>query len=645
MARAEGFQVLSTNLAVEKQAEQAHVDKESIWHLLKFGSEFEVLEKLRANPELNKIRGSVGELPVHMAFIFDRPTLGRRIMSEFPELFTAIYDNSISPQHDLYHGENCLHIAIVKNDLTSFRFLAERCPDLFNQRATGSFFQHPNPCYFGEYALSFAVSCDRIEMVRHLVEKGADMLARDSLGNTALHMCVLHGRLDMFDSLMELWKHKCLKSRGADGKSLHALDELMQQTNTEGLTPFTLAAQLGRHELFLHVLNQRKQTQWEYGPIKCQLYSIRELDTADRGPSQKSALEHIVSEAHLDLLTLPILVELLKKKWVRVLRGKFLSRLATYIFFLAYVMGVTMFQPKRTDTSLTEEWVKLALELVIVAAVIYKLSVEGRQACSGGLRKYFGGSGAMFFENLVSLSFCFFVLVTVLLRALKMEAAYAAQAVATILLWLYSLFFALGFHITGPFVVMISKMIRGDIARFAAIIAIGIFSFAQALFILRTADGIWDYPEALKISFLSTLGQFDDAVGETLPGGRFSWLSLSLLVVYVVFSAVLMLNVLIGMMGDTYERVRSESVKQWHLEWARIMFELESEMGLSEDSSEWPITRKYWTEIAGGKYLQVEEVDHFYAFNNGQLSLRRTIRPKSGPFQQRTTRIVSKSLN
>ena len=56
----------------------------------------------------------------------------------------------------------------------------KRTPDaaaLLSARATGRFFARDAPCYYGEYALSFAVSTGQGSLVNTLLEAGADATA------------------------------------------------------------------------------------------------------------------------------------------------------------------------------------------------------------------------------------------------------------------------------------------------------------------------------------------------------------------------------------------------------------------------------------------------------------------------------------
>ena len=65
---------------------------------------------------------------------------------------------------------------------------------------------------------------------------------------------------------------------------------------------------------------------------------------------------------------------------------------------------------------------------------------------------------------------------------------------------------------------------------------------------------------SLKQCFLGMMGEFDlDRYSET----KFQYVSVSLLVFYVVVVTILLLNLLIAMMGDTYGNVIQGATQIW----------------------------------------------------------------------------------
>jgi transient receptor potential cation channel subfamily V protein 6 len=67
--------------------------------------------------------------------------------------------------------------------------------------------------------------------------------------------------------------------------------------------------------------------------------------------------------------------------------------------------------------------------------------------------------------------------------------------------------------VTGPFVVMIYKMIIGDILTFSSIYSLLLFGFSLGFYYLyknakSEVKAMSNYPEALMLSFQMTLGEF-----------------------------------------------------------------------------------------------------------------------------------------
>ncbi len=169
------------------------------------------------------------------------------------------------------------------------------------------------------------------------------------------------------------------------------------------------------------------------------------------------------------------------------------------------------------------------------------------------------------------------------------------------------LFFLMAFRLTGPFVVMIHQMLFNDVLRFCIIYAVFLAGFSQAFFVLFDSNGLGGFLGSVKQCFFGMLGDFEvDTYAET----TFQYVSVSLLIIYVVVVTILLLNLLIAMMGDTYGNVIEGATELWHLERARIVFAIENEMSTKERNED---ANKYWTTVDGERYLQVQEVnaDHF----------------------------------
>ena len=61
-------------------------------------------------------------------------------------------------------------------------------------------------------------------------------------------------------------------------KNERKVTPLWKRLNKNGYTPLTLAAKLGKYEMFSFLLEEGKITQWSYGPVSCVLYPLDQVD-------------------------------------------------------------------------------------------------------------------------------------------------------------------------------------------------------------------------------------------------------------------------------------------------------------------------------------------------------------------------------
>lgn len=132
--------------------------------------------------------------------------------------------------------------------------------------------------YWGEYPLSFAACLSQEECFRLVLARGADPDLQDTNGNTVLHMLVIYEKSEMFDVAYEV------------GSNIHI-------RNVQNLTPLTLAAKLGRVEMFFHIMSIEREIYWQLGSITCAAYPLSKIDTIDEKTgniNKDSALNFVV---------------------------------------------------------------------------------------------------------------------------------------------------------------------------------------------------------------------------------------------------------------------------------------------------------------------------------------------------------------
>ncbi|CAG9764165.1 unnamed protein product [Ceutorhynchus assimilis] len=473
-----------------------------------------------------KERGAVGETIMHLCLLNAtslHADIAKRLLRFYPNLIWDIYIS------DEYYGENVLHIAIVNEDPSMVKFLLaanvniqERCfgnfmcpEDQKSSRFDSLDHEWVNVCpetnydgyvYWGEYPLSFAACLGQEESFRLILAKGADLDAQDTNGNTILHLLVIYSKVELFDMAYEVGASLPIK-------------------NVQNLTPLTLTAKLARS-------------------ITCAAYPLSQIDTIDTITGQiskTSALNLVVfgvsieeftfhsnscqnllshqklnqlplekthkdlyfdKDEHLELLD-GVLVDLLNAKWNTFVKFKFYRQFFTFAFYFIISLIDNMDHNDDDDYDVEEWWdnlqeecrlmnldkeesqVRFAAEIGITFGAFFYLAAAVREARFLGLR--------MFFENLMTapsrvmfLFSCILVFgVIPWLRLLCLDEIEDVIAVVVMLTTApYFLFFCRGFKTVGPFVVMIYRMVMGDLLRFAAIYMVFVMGFSQAYYII-----------------------------------------------------------------------------------------------------------------------------------------------------------------
>eukprot|EP00300_Choanocystis_sp_HF-7_P017108 c19633_g1_i1.p1 GENE.c19633_g1_i1~~c19633_g1_i1.p1 ORF type:complete len:995 (+),score=216.02 c19633_g1_i1:47-2986(+) len=606
-----------------KQTEMAYV-KGNIFNLVAQGSWNEIEDQINRNLSILKFRGAVGEVPIHMCCIFQKIDLAEKMLARDPDQRVEVYTLKESGKMSPYEGENCLHIAIVNKHHELVKLLLQtRVKEQLDARAVGSFFQRGQPCYYGESPLGFTVCTNQPILVKLLVDAGASLQTKDSYQNSLLHLCVIHGLAEMFDFVLGLIEEQ----RKVDKD----FPDLMLAENVDGLTPLTLAACDGHSMMFTHLVDKSKRVQWQYGPVTCVLYPLEGFDLI---PGQRmGAIEHIVEKERIELLTHPRVLNLLELKWNAFGRRHFTSRLFQTLSYLIVFMFVIMLPPADEDGSIVFG-TKMVGQGIILFGAANKFIKEILEFKQEGWHGYFGVRGAAFIENFCSLVFSSSILLVALIRVYtfiagsfgevpqlsflpitEQEVEHVLLSVASLSGWGYMLFFAMGYRHTGPFVVMIYHMFVRDISRFSLIYMIFMLGFAQAFYCLGKDVGIFGFLATLKACFYATLGQFDFTGSEE----RFPILTSILLIVYVVLMSIMLLNLLIAMMGNSFSDLIEKTENIWHLEKARIIFSIEQQMGADEREKE---ENKYWIVVDKKKFIQVEDAnsEHFAKFQSAEAN-------------------------
>ncbi|KAG9468023.1 hypothetical protein GDO78_013873 [Eleutherodactylus coqui] len=532
------------------------------------------LKKLLLCKAINPLQtGVVGETALHLAVLHDNLESVKVLIERSPELV------NMPMTSDLYKGQTALHIAVMRQNLAIAQELINNKADVYSARAVGTFFQpKPTSFYYGEHVLSFAACVGNAELVRLLLLHGADAQAKDSHGNTILHILTLQPNKMTACQMYDLIVNYHMEKYGL------GLEELY---NNDGLTPLKMAALEGNTVMFQHLVQKKRQLQWTFGPISCYLYDLTEIDTWE---DPQSVLDLVVSGKKKEarqILDLSPVKELVNRKWQKFGRPYFWTLAALYIVYMIIVSlscvnrplkprpdnitnprDITLLVQKTLNESYvtSKDYLRLSGEIITVigAFIILLLKIpdlfqiqEARfltQAVQGGP------------FTLIILSYPCLVVVLLILRLTNTDGEVIPMSMLLVLGWCYVMYFARGFQMLGPFTIMIHKMIFGDLLRFCWLMVVVIFGFATAFYIIfQTEDSnqlghFYDY----SMSVFSTFELFLNVINS--PTNYDVDLPYMFHIVYFTFTVIanlLMLNLLIAMMGDTHWRVAQDRDELW----------------------------------------------------------------------------------
>eukprot|EP00966_Prymnesium_polylepis_P125841 2909890-Prymnesium_polylepis.1 len=222
-----------------------------------------------------------------------------------------------------YAGQGALHIIAVNRDANMLQrtlAIAKAKPDavqmidLLSQATTGTFFQRPPMRFFGGTAFAFIGTFGMLHVLDEFVE---DPQLRDTLhtipcpisGYLPLHAATVLGQKPSFNLLCDTF--------GADE---FGVDE-------QGLTPLKLAAKLGLHAMFRHVLGRRAVVVWRWGPVTSYMLPLAGIDT--EGKFGMDTVMEIMAEEDarettqkmlLDSFMKGFIFQLFEAKWTRWVR-------------------------------------------------------------------------------------------------------------------------------------------------------------------------------------------------------------------------------------------------------------------------------------------------------------------------------------
>ncbi|CAF1026088.1 unnamed protein product [Rotaria sordida] len=576
--------------------------------------------------------------------------------------------------------------------------VTKECPDVSVATNYGGF------CYFGEYPLSFAAVLQQEESVRLLVAKGANTNCQDSNGNTALHMCVIYNRISMVDLLYELGGSLDIKNRqcltpltlAAVKAHKEIFDHILQKTriiywqygnvtcagyplddidtigkdgslnDTSALNIIVRGESAGHLDMTDGLIVQLLNEKWRTF-IKFKFFQRMAMFSFYFG----ICLFGLIIRGYYRVPSTCIIKEIIDKdeNTVKSIIANRIECKCHYINFLWYkpyiddenqtIMNVSL----RINYDDNDENKKLRFKpMVLLLNIFDGLSVIGALiyimfTIQEFSYQNFKLDSFIYVNDPTRVLFLFSCLLTLAMLPARFTCSIIVDDVLCVFATLtrapYFFFFCRGFRSTGPFVVMVYTMIRGDLLRFCLIFLVFMSGFTQALHVLfvriQCENDFASVIETFFHMFCVTLQQVTDAYRNfnRHPITGIQIIGKMWFITYIIIAAVLLVNMLIAMMGNTYATV-NERKKEWLRQWAKIMLIIEQSVSRKErlaqqsnyskkmpDGSRILITRLIQTS---DERTSIESMRPFY-----YEQLRRHLEPESISIQSKTKSITANS--
>jgi hypothetical protein len=281
-------------------------------------------------------------------------------------------------------------------------------------------------------------------------------------------------------------------------------------------------------------------------------------------------LDALARTNHLELFETEAVRLILQWKWEQHGAWAHMVQLALYFVFVV-VFSLWQYHASQADDRETTTRALSVVSLVLMLPLLITELVQFRRS-----------SGCAYFKFgwnwLQSLSIVAVIAVVALWwtdSAFFSKSANGSGPLSTLvvlLVYTRSLTFLRGFRQTGALVAMLGA-VTADILPFLVILGIVILAFSAGFYLL----GVFDSPsDSIFATFTMMIGEFylddDSALSD-------DWFSRCLFFVYITVALIVMMNLLIAIISDTFERVIERQEAQFMKERASLLRDTETVLG------------------------------------------------------------------
>ena len=570
----------------------------------------------------------------------------------------------------VFEGGTALHVAILQRCPKLVGQIMTNLNEkdryqLLNTYGSGEFFKSPGNCHEVPILLAIQVGCT--EVFLELVKFGADITAKHPTnGNGLLHCLVLFGKedpqgaLDIFqtvfnDSVTRQWYCKRFNlpcDCFSEVEEMQMASLLLKVENTAGYSPITFAALHGVYSLLQEIIQVKgvyKFIIWNMGAASnISLYDMTEIDPTVRAienPGKPSVLELLLYERADD--DIPVLASepiqnLMHSKWhawkyIFILWGvwHFLTiicftsmALKEHTFYMNETNNVTnetgfrgmamIYIPPIVDSATTLNTCSLSVTymLGILIDICHSLKLFTKGRLLNPRAGYYFVPWAVVIKDddfsLTLLLFSVFTFLSMLCNLCRLTIPPVITGIAVLLGWYFLLFFTRAFRHTSLFTVMTNRMLHLDVLRFSIIAIIYIIAFGSCLLILlgpQLPREFSSLPEAIRTMFFVMIGIENLGFLDT---GLTSLLVNCVAVAFVITATILLLNLLIAAMGDTYTGMAVGKTGLWLKMQVKSVLSLDTIISFNYIRKRMVGKDISYNEVARKWYLTVDNVhiDH-----------------------------------
>ncbi|KAJ3125915.1 Transient receptor putative cation channel sub V member 4 [Nowakowskiella sp. JEL0407] len=358
-----------------------------------------------------------------------------------------------------------------------------------------------------------------------------------------------------------------------------------------------------------------------YTETKKLLFGGKFNEDWNRKEATHNAIEIIVrNEDYRSLLMIPIIQILLEAKWIHYARGmywvNFMATLAYMLLFSVYLFvflpkshtepaGIDTLGMKRMTYSSVRDDFRGVAEIILVAGTCTSLLIKFVELIRYGVTSFFW-TGLNYLQNLLLMVWYSLSIIQVIFRVKQLpDYENIVLSLLSIIGWSRILHYLQGVRQVGPLVnIFIFIVWENFLKRFIWIYAIVYFAFGQAIWLQMTELSDPPTPEVNEM-----LNQTLTGSGESrekalrwlnpLTGFLYIWsyqvdqndnqfpifeyaknreVAIILYSLYIFLAFVLLINMLIAMLSNTFTNTAEYSDRVWMLRWARFVLEMEKQV-------------------------------------------------------------------